>query len=81
MYCTPDLTPTLLAFDVLATDEVRELSDHALLLARFDLDVLRRVLTPPADTSTSGENSVLINAAICNFENVRHEALHNRAWV
>ncbi|MFF8535889.1 endonuclease/exonuclease/phosphatase family protein [Streptomyces sp. NPDC015532] len=46
MYCTPDLAPALLAFDVLATDEVREVSDHALLVARFDLDVLRQVLTP-----------------------------------
>ncbi|MCZ1006737.1 hypothetical protein [Streptomyces lydicus] len=46
MYCTPELAPALLAFDVLATDEEREVSDHALLVARFDLDVLRQVLTP-----------------------------------
>ncbi|MFI5822842.1 endonuclease/exonuclease/phosphatase family protein [Streptomyces rishiriensis] len=46
IYCTPDLAPALVAFDVLATDEVREVSDHALLVARFDLDVLRQVLTP-----------------------------------
>jgi len=46
MYCTPDLAPALTAFEVLATDDVRAVSDHALLLARFDLDVLRRVLTP-----------------------------------
>ncbi|WP_234373980.1 endonuclease/exonuclease/phosphatase family protein [Streptomyces scabiei] len=46
MYCTPDLAPALLAFDVLTTDEVREVSDHALLVARFDLNVLRQVLTP-----------------------------------
>ncbi|MET8816098.1 endonuclease/exonuclease/phosphatase family protein [Streptomyces sp. NPDC004549] len=46
MYCTPDLAPALISFDVLATDEVREVSDHALLLARFDLGILRQVLTP-----------------------------------
>ncbi|MFI1794384.1 endonuclease/exonuclease/phosphatase family protein [Streptomyces olivaceoviridis] len=46
MYCTPDLAPALTAFEVLATDDVRTVSDHAMLLARFDLDVLRRVLTP-----------------------------------
>jgi hypothetical protein len=46
MYCTPDLVPTLLAFDALTTDEVREVSDHALLVARFDLDALRQLLTP-----------------------------------
>ncbi|MFJ1551634.1 hypothetical protein [Streptomyces sp. NPDC088246] len=46
MYCTPDLAPALTAFEVLATDDVRAVSDHALLLARFDLDVLRRVLAP-----------------------------------
>ncbi|MFJ9967196.1 endonuclease/exonuclease/phosphatase family protein [Streptomyces avermitilis] len=46
MYCTPGLAPALLAFAVMATDEVREVSDHALLVARFDLDVLRQVLTP-----------------------------------
>ncbi|MFJ4623674.1 hypothetical protein [Streptomyces sp. NPDC088812] len=46
MYCTPDLAPALPAFDVLATDDVREGSDHALLLATLDLAVLRQVLTP-----------------------------------
>jgi hypothetical protein len=46
MYATPDLIPALLHFDVVATDEVREVSDHALLVARFDLAALRRILTP-----------------------------------
>lgn len=46
MYCTPDLAPALTGFEVLANDDVRAVSDHALLLARFDLDVLRRALTP-----------------------------------
>ncbi|MFD7898993.1 endonuclease/exonuclease/phosphatase family protein [Streptomyces sp. NPDC059743] len=46
MYCTPDLAPALISFEAVATDEVREVSDHALLVARFDLDILRQILTP-----------------------------------
>ncbi|MFI2791086.1 endonuclease/exonuclease/phosphatase family protein [Kitasatospora sp. NPDC018614] len=46
VYSTPDLAPALLGFDVMATDDIREVSDHALLLATFDLDALRQVLTP-----------------------------------
>ncbi|MFD9771688.1 endonuclease/exonuclease/phosphatase family protein [[Kitasatospora] papulosa] len=46
LYCTPDLAPALLGFDVLAGEEVREVSDHALLLATFDLAALRQVLAP-----------------------------------
>ncbi|MFI9588183.1 endonuclease/exonuclease/phosphatase family protein [Streptomyces sp. NPDC052236] len=46
MYCTPDLVPALRHFEAVVTDEVGEVSDHALLVARFDLAVLRRILTP-----------------------------------
>lgn len=45
MYCTPDLVPALRSLEVFADDAVAEASDHALLVARFDLRILRRILT------------------------------------
>ncbi|MFF8992494.1 hypothetical protein ACF09H_21665 [Streptomyces sp. NPDC014983] len=47
--------------DGLATNEIREVSDRALLLARFGLDVLRQVLTLARWHFCLWEISVLIN--------------------
>ncbi|MFD8379054.1 endonuclease/exonuclease/phosphatase family protein [Streptomyces sp. NPDC059679] len=45
VFGTPDLTPALRSFEAVATPDVRRVSDHALLVARFDLAVLHRILT------------------------------------
>ncbi|MGK4906504.1 endonuclease/exonuclease/phosphatase family protein [Streptomyces albus] len=44
LYCTPDLAPALLRVEVLDEDPVAEASDHALLLATFSLQSMRRIL-------------------------------------
>jgi endonuclease/exonuclease/phosphatase family metal-dependent hydrolase len=44
IYCSPTLTPALTSFEVIATDAVRSISDHALLYATFDLDTFRTAL-------------------------------------
>jgi endonuclease/exonuclease/phosphatase family metal-dependent hydrolase len=48
MYCSPHLAPTLVAFEVIAIDAVREASDHALLATTFDLTEFRKALSPTA---------------------------------
>ncbi|AZS87243.1 endonuclease/exonuclease/phosphatase family protein [Streptomyces griseoviridis] len=42
---TPDLTPALLSLKVIDTQAVREHSDHAVLVARYDLATVDRVLS------------------------------------
>ncbi|WP_371792984.1 endonuclease/exonuclease/phosphatase family protein [Streptomyces sp. NBC_01471] len=46
MYCTADLASALRSLEVFADDTVAEVSDHALVLATFDREAFRRVLTP-----------------------------------
>jgi hypothetical protein len=46
MYCTPDLAPVLLSLEVVTSGDVVDVSDHALLVARFSITKLRRALTP-----------------------------------
>lgn len=46
LYATPDITDALVAFEVVDNEDVAVTSDHALLLATFDLDILRETLTP-----------------------------------
>jgi len=45
LYATPQIAEALLRVDVDAGDEVREASDHALLMATFSLHRLRRALS------------------------------------
>ncbi|MQY11448.1 hypothetical protein SRB5_15660 [Streptomyces sp. RB5] len=44
MMGTPDLASALIGFEVVSDAEVRAVTDHALLIARFDLAELRRIL-------------------------------------
>jgi len=46
LYCTPDLAPAVISLEVIADRDVCEVSDHALLIAKFSLPGLRRALTP-----------------------------------
>ncbi|MEV8350812.1 endonuclease/exonuclease/phosphatase family protein [Streptomyces niveus] len=49
LYFSPALAPALLSLEVMADDDVVEVSDHALLIARFDRAAMHRALTPAAD--------------------------------
>jgi endonuclease/exonuclease/phosphatase family metal-dependent hydrolase len=44
IYCSPVLAPALTSFDVIDSDAVRAVSDHALLYATFDLATFRAAL-------------------------------------
>lgn len=46
VYGTPDIASALRRFEVLATEEVKEVTDHALVLATFGLDIVSQILTP-----------------------------------
>ncbi|MFF2189741.1 endonuclease/exonuclease/phosphatase family protein [Streptomyces sp. NPDC058155] len=50
LYCTPNLSGALISLEVVADDEVTAVSDHALLLARFDRAAMQRALTPVSET-------------------------------
>ncbi|MGP4046839.1 endonuclease/exonuclease/phosphatase family protein [Streptomyces sp. 2A115] len=45
MYATPRIAEALVRLEVVATDEVIEASDHALVMATFSFDALRRALS------------------------------------
>ncbi|WP_340375702.1 endonuclease/exonuclease/phosphatase family protein [Streptomyces sp. SS7] len=47
-YSTPDLAPALKSVEIVATAEVAEVTDHALVIVRFDLPTLGSILTPTA---------------------------------
>lgn len=48
LYCTPDLADALISYEVLADADIAAVSDHALVLARFDRAALKQSLTPAA---------------------------------
>ncbi|ONK13203.1 endonuclease/exonuclease/phosphatase family protein [Streptomyces sp. MP131-18] len=48
MYATPDIAAALTSFEVVASEDVREVSDHALLVAEFSATRLRQALTRAA---------------------------------
>ncbi|MCM2431029.1 endonuclease/exonuclease/phosphatase family protein [Streptomyces sp. RKAG337] len=48
IYFSPVLAPALLSFEAIADDDIREVSDHALLKATFGRDAFFRALTPAA---------------------------------
>ncbi|MFD4114568.1 endonuclease/exonuclease/phosphatase family protein [Streptomyces niveus] len=50
LYFSPSLAPALLSLDVVADDDVAEVSDHALLIARFDRAAMQTALTPVSET-------------------------------
>ncbi|MEU5425898.1 endonuclease/exonuclease/phosphatase family protein [Streptomyces olivoreticuli] len=50
IYVTPQLAPALKRLEVITTREVREASDHALVLATFQLSALRSALSPSSAT-------------------------------
>jgi anti-sigma regulatory factor (Ser/Thr protein kinase) len=45
MYATPRIAEALVRLEVIATEEVIEASDHALVMATFSFDTLRRALS------------------------------------
>ncbi|NUR25382.1 MAG: endonuclease/exonuclease/phosphatase family protein, partial [Catenulispora sp.] len=48
LYATEGVADALVSFEVIATEGVAAVSDHALLLATFDRRLLRAALTPPS---------------------------------
>lgn len=46
IYATPDIADALVRLDVLDGDDIRDVSDHALVMATFSLHRLRRALSP-----------------------------------
>ncbi|MBT2412079.1 endonuclease/exonuclease/phosphatase family protein [Streptomyces sp. ISL-12] len=46
LVATPDLVPALRSVEVVDTEEVRRVTDHGLVVARFSLPKLRRSLSP-----------------------------------
>lgn len=46
LYATEGVADALVSFEVIATEDVAAVSDHALILAAFDRDLLRDALTP-----------------------------------
>ncbi|MDT0346746.1 endonuclease/exonuclease/phosphatase family protein [Streptomyces litchfieldiae] len=54
LYASPDLAPALLSLEVIDNKMVRFASDHALVVASFDLDTFRGALTEAPRHTTDG---------------------------
>jgi endonuclease/exonuclease/phosphatase family metal-dependent hydrolase len=52
-YATQDVADALVSVEVIDGEDVAAVSDHALVLASFDLDILRETLTPTASASAA----------------------------